>query len=250
MVIAMKEVQHRGKLALIGIASIVLASCTPTGPTLQETRQLELSIPAGTLLRIDAGAGSFSLRGEPGTEVIQVEAEIWQVTPRDDYTLTLERDDNGAARLVTRTDAGATEDRIDLDIRVPESIRLDVTDGSGSLEISGVSGPLFVRDGSGSIRIEDTGADITIQDGSGSLRVENTDGHLRIEDGSGSITAINTAGDVTITDESGSISVTNTTGVVTISDGSGSIDVDGAEDFELLEDGSGSVNVDNIRGDR
>ena len=241
---------HSIRLALLAGTTLVLTACTTTGPTLQETRQLELSITADTLLRIDAGAGSLSLRGDAEAENIRVEAEIWQLTPRDDYTLTLELDESGAARLVTRTDAGATEDRIDLDIRAPESIRLDVTDGSGSLEIEGVSGPLFVRDSSGSIRIEDTGADITIQDGSGSLRVENTDGHLRIEDGSGSVTVSNTAGDVTITDNSGSISVTDTTGVVAIRDGSGSIDVDGAEDFELLEDGSGSVNVDNIRGNR
>jgi len=238
---------HSIRLALLAGATLLLAACTATGPTLQETRQLELSIPADTLLRIDAGAGSLSLRGDAGTDVIRVEAEIWQVTPNDDYTLSLELDDNGAARLVTSPGAGTTDDRIDLDIRVPQSIRLDATDGSGSLEIYGVSGPLFVRDGSGSIRIEDTGADVTIQDGSGSLRVENTDGNLRIDDGSGSITVRNTAGDVTITDNSGSISVSDTAGVVTIRDGSGSIDVDGAEDFELLEDGSGSVNIDNIR---
>ena len=243
----MNSGHHSIRLALLAGATLVLTACTTTGPTLQETRQLELSIPADTLLRIDAGAGSLSLRGDAGTDVIRVEAEIWQLTPSDDYTLTLELDDNGAARLVTRTDAGATEDRIDLDIRVPESIRLNATDGSGSLEITGIAGPLFIRDGSGSIRIEDTGDDITIQDGSGSLRVDNTDGNLRIDDGSGSITVGNTAGDVTITDTSGSMSVTDTTGVVTIRDGSGSIEVDGAEDFELLEDGSGSVNTDNIR---
>lgn len=238
------------RLTLIATALGILTACTTAGPKLQETRQLELAIPADTLFRIDAGAGSLSLQGEAGRDVIRVEAEIWQLTPSDDYTLTLELEDNGTARLVTSSGAGAADERIDLDIRVPEPIRLDVTDGSGSLEIAGITGPLFVRDGSGSIRIEDTGADITIQDGSGSLRVDNTGGQLRIEDSSGSITVSNTAEDVAITDDAGSISVSETGGVVTISDGSGSISVDGAEDFELLRNGSGSVNVDNIRSNR
>lgn len=258
----MEILRHRIRFTLIAAVTLVLTACTATGPTtsqttrqttgqtLQETRQLELAIPADTLLRIEAGAGSLSLHGEAGTDVIRVEAEIWRVTPGDDYTLTLELEDNGAARLVTRGGAGATDERIDLDIRVPESIRLDVSDGAGSLEIAGIAGPLFVRDGSGSIRIDDIGADITIQNDSGSLRVENTDGHLRIEDGPGSITVRNTAGDVVISDGAGSISVTGTAGVVTISDASGSISVDGAEDFELLDDGGGRVNLENIRSNR
>lgn len=241
---------HRIRLVPIVAAALIASACSMTAPTLQETRKLELSVPPDAMLSINAGAGSLSLRGAPGTDVIEVEAEIWQVTPNDDYTLTLELGDDGAPRLVSNTGSGADRDHIDLDVRVPASISLDVTDGSGSLVITGVAGPLTVDDGSGSIRIEDIGADVTIEDGSGSLQVKNTGGHLRIEDGSGSITVNDTAGDVTIMDNSGGISVTETAGVVTIGDGSGSISVDGAEDFKLLGDGSGSVELKNIRSAR
>lgn len=236
------------RLAFIAAAAVASTACSMAAPTLQETRQLRLSVSPETLLAIDAGAGSLSLRGEPDMEAIEVEAEIWQVSPNDDYTLKLEIDESGMARLLANTGAGANRDRIDLDIRVPASIRLDVTDGSGSIHIGDLAGPINVDDGSGSIGIEDIGADITIEDGSGSLRVENTGGNLRIDDGSGSITVRNSAGDVTLDDGSGSISVTDTAGIVTIVDGSGSINVDGAQDFKLLDDGSGSVDLDNIRG--
>jgi len=237
---------HLIPFTLIAAATFASTACSTTAATLQETRQLELSVSPDALLAIDAGAGSLSLRGAPGTDIIRIEAEIWQVEPSDNYTLTLELGEDGSARLVSNTGSGANQDHINLDIRVPASLRLEVNDDSGSMQIAGLAGPLTVEDGSGSIRIENIGADVTIKDGSGSLRVENTGGRLRIEDGSGSITVSNTVGDVTITDDSGSISVTGTAGVVTIRDGSGSISIDGAEDFKLLGDGSGSVELLNI----
>lgn len=239
--------RHRIHLFVLATAALVLSGCSMMAPELQETRQLELSVPPDALLSIEAGAGSLSLRGAPDADVIQVEAEIWQVTPNDNYTLTLELDEDGVPRLISHTGSGTSRDRIDLDIRVPASITLIVNDGSGSMQITDLAGPLTVEDGSGSIRIEDIGADVTIDDGSGSLRVENTGGQLRIEDGSGSIAVRNTDGDVFINDGSGSISVTDTVGIVTVDDGSGSINIDGADEFELLDDGSGSVELNGIR---
>lgn len=237
------------RLFILAAAILGSSACSTAEPMLQETRELELSVASDATLIIDAGAGSLSLQGVPGAEVIAVTAEIWQVAPNDEYTLTLELDETGTAHLVSQTDTGlgANRDRVDLDIFVPASTALDITDGSGSMQISALTGPLRVEDGSGSLRIDDVGGDVTIDDDSGSLRVEKIAGELRITDGSGSITVRDAGGSVTIDDGSGSISVTDAAGVVTVDDGSGSIDVDGAQDFELLDDGSGSVNLRNIR---
>jgi hypothetical protein len=235
----------------IAVIACVLgaAACTMRQPTLQETRNLELSVPAGSRFVIEAGSGPLELEGDETAEAIEVEAEIWQVEANDGYTLSLETDGKGAARLVSRHESriGMNADYIGLSIRVPASLEVRIDDGSGSIRVSGLAGNLEIEDGSGSIRISAIGGNVTVDDGSGSFGAEDVGGSLSIDDGSGSITISDVGGDVTIDDGSGSITVRNVTGIVTVSDGSGSITVDGAEDFELRDDGSGSVNLDNIR---
>ena len=231
------------------LATLAITGCSLESPTLQDTRELKLAIDPGRQLTIDAGAGSLLLQGDAGASAIQVTAEIYQTEANEDYTLTLASDESGGARLDSHTgsDGFFRNDRIDLSIRAPESLRVRINDGSGSITISGLTGNLEIEDGSGSIRASDIGANIEIDDGSGSIRVDNAGGKVSIDDGSGSITVHTAAGDVTIDDGSGSITVHDAAGVVTVTDGSGSITVDGAGDFELLDDGSGSVSLEAIR---
>lgn len=247
----MNAIRISSRIAIIA-GMLALAACTTSQPTLQETRNLELDVPAGSRFVIDAGSGSLELRGEAGRSMIEVEAEIWQVEANDDYTLTLETDGDGVVRMVSRhgSGIGAGADRIDLSIVVPESLEVRVDDGSGSVRVSDLIGNVEIEDGSGSIAVARVGGDLTVDDGSGSFRAEDISGSLSIQDDSGSITIDGIDGDVTIDDGSGSITVRNVGGVVSVSDGSGSINVDGAGDFDLRDDGSGSVNVDNIRAER
>ncbi|MDX1626113.1 MAG: hypothetical protein R3323_06335 [Wenzhouxiangellaceae bacterium] len=214
-----------------GLALGALAACSFSAPTLQETRELELTVAPDTRLVLDVGAGSLSVEGEAGLDEIIVVAEVWQVAANDDYTLTLEAGTDGEARLVAEAGSSivGNSDRIDLTIRVPSTLSLYVSDGSGSIRIERVAGDVKIDDGSGSIHLASIGGDIVIDDGSGSIVVEDAGGDVNIEDGSGSIT------------------VSDAGGVVRISDGSGSITVNGAEDFELLEDDSGSVSTKGIR---
>jgi hypothetical protein len=245
----MNAIRIASRLAVIA-GLLGLTACTTRQPTLQETRNLELDVPAGSRFVIDAGSGPLELEGDGSARSIEVQAEIWQVEPNDGYTLSLETDGEGVARLISRHDSGIgmNADYIALSIRVPESLDVRIDDGSGSIQVSGLSGDLDIEDGSGSIRVSAGGGDVTVDDGSGSFRAEDISGSLSIQDDSGSITIDDIGGDVTIDDGSGSITVRNVGGVVSVSDGSGSISVDGAGDFELRDDGSGSVNLDNIRG--
>jgi hypothetical protein len=234
---------------LTAVAAIALSGCTITQPTLQETRELELTVEPDGRLIVDAGAGSLALEGESNSSAIRVTAEIYQIQANDDYTLTLAADASGAARLVSRVDSRVTgsNDLIALSIRVPESMTVDISDSSGSMRVEGLRAPLSIEDGSGSMNVSDIGADLVVKDGSGSMRAANIDGVVEIKDTSGSITLENVSGDVTIDDGSGSITARNIGGKVTVDDGSGSINVDGAGDFELIDDGSGGINLDGIR---
>ena len=237
------------RMSLALIAALAATGCSLSSPTLQDTRELELAVDPGSRFVIDAGAGSLSLQGDAQSSAIHVSAEIYQVEPNEDYTLALESDDTGGARLESHADSGGfgNNDRIDLSIRIPRSLLIRLNDGSGSVTINDLGGDIDIEDGSGSISIGNVSADVTIDDGSGSLLVETAGGNVRIDDGSGSITLRDITGDIDIDDGSGSITVNNAGGVVTVADGSGSITINGAHDFELLDDGSGSVNLENIR---
>lgn len=217
-------------LAAASSAAIICTACSFPSPTLQETRELETAIADGGSFEIEAGAGSLTLRGEETADAIRVLAEIYQTAANDDYTLTLELQDDNRARLVAEAASSfGGSDRIDLSITVPRRLEVTIVDGSGSLHVETLIG------------------DLDIEDGSGSIRVSDVQGGVAIEDGSGSIVVTDAAGDVSIDDGSGSISVMNAGGKVTVSDGSGSIDVDGADEFELVDDGSGSVSTRDIR---
>jgi len=233
---------------LMVVAAILLSgsACSLGQAALQDTRDLELAIAPDASFTIEVGAGSMRVEGVAGADRITVRAEIYQHRANDDYTLALESTDDGHARLRAHPGKGWNRDHIDLTIRVPDSLKLRIDDGSGSIEISNLAGPVQIDDGSGSLRIDSIDGPVRITDGSGSLRANDIAGDLTIDDGSGSITIDGVQGAVQIIDGSGSIAVSNVSGKVTISDGSGSINVDTAGDFELVDDGSGSVNLINI----
>lgn len=219
---------------LVCVAAVLITSaCQLSAPTLQETRELQTTIADDGRFELDVGAGSLRLTGDEKADAIHVRAEIYQTTANDDYTLALELEEDGLARLVADTASSfiGGSDRIDLSITVPARLNVNINDGSGSITIATLVG------------------DLDIEDGSGSLRVSDVQGNLVVDDGSGSITISDITGNVSIDDGSGSISVENISGKATVSDGSGSIEVEDAGDFELLADGSGSVKTRNI-GDR
>jgi hypothetical protein len=109
--------------------------------------------------------------------------------------------------------------------------------------------PVVIDDGSGWTKVANTGA-TTIEDGSGSLEVRNVRGPLTVRDGSGSIEIDTVAGDVRVDDESGELSVRNVNGSVEIEDGSGAISVARIEgSLHVRDDGSGSIVVQNVRRD-
>ena len=251
----MSMIHSKWPMPMITILILILAAtgCSVASPTLQDTQELGLQVTASGRFFIDAGAGSLTVNGSSTAQAIRVGTEIYQVEPHDDYTLTLEADEDGVARLVAKTE-GFNNDYIDLTISVPESLQLIINDSSGSITVRDLANDLNIDDGSGSITISRIGGAVTMNDGSGSIRADRIAGSLDIEDGSGSITANDIGAAVAINDGSGSITVRDAGGVVTVSDGSGSITVNGAADFELLDDSSGSVNLSDIRahnaGDR
>ena len=209
----------------------------------EEVRNLELDAAGLQSIRIDAGAGSLEVIGVAGAHAIQVKATV-SVPESDadeakqaiasDMTLTLEERGSQAV-LTSRFESGwrlrGDSPVVHLEVRLPASLALDVTDSSGSITISGVHSDISVDDSSGSIRMRDVGGAVRIDDGSGSVSVTDAHGDLHITDGSGSIDVRNVMGSVVVDDGSGSVSISDVGG-----------------DLIVKDDGSGALRYSNIAG--
>ena len=223
-----------------------------------EVRNLELDASGLSGIFIDAGAGTMVVNGDESGDVIGVVATI--VVDGDDpeaavrfieNRLRLELTSDGErAELVVGFNPGwgsRGEARVDLDVRIPARLDLEIDDGSGPVKIHDVTGSVRIDDGSGTIEVANSGA-VDIDDGSGSISLENT-GAVKVDDGSGSITIVAAAGDVYIEDGSGTIDIRRVGGSVTVDDGSGDIIIDDVEqNLVLEEEGSGSLRYTNVRG--
>ncbi len=209
----------------------------------EEVRDLNLSAGGISALEIEAGAGSLEVIGVTGTDDIVVIATI-QVPEDDDdkarkiiasrLVLSLEKEGDNAVLKSYFEDSFMNfgdSPHVQLEVRVPSRLDLNVDDGSGSIVVENVAGNIELEDGSGSILMTNVGGNVEIDDGSGSISVEGVSGDLYIGDGSGSI------------------KVREVTGSVTVDDGSGSINVtDVEQDLIIEDDGSGSLNFSNIGG--
>jgi hypothetical protein len=158
---------------------------------------------------------------------------------------------------------------LDLDITVPKSAELKITDSSGDIELSDVgrteitddsgdmllkniNGDLDVTDESGEMRIMSVAGRLTVKDGSGGIDIEDARGDVKISlDGSDDISIVKVAGNVDIVEDgSGDISVREVTGNVVVSkDGSGDIRVtEVTGKFSVMQDSSGEILHDHVRG--
>lgn len=213
--------------------------------TLQETKKLTLDGKSLSTLNVEAGSGFLNIAGSD-TNSVTVKAEIYQEEPHDNYCLSLKQRAKSAELIANSCDNyDKNPTRIDLTVSIPRTFKLNINDGSGSIEIENTA-DTTIHDGSGKIVVNMISGSLTIEDGSGSIDATNIKGNVEIHDGSGRIDLVKSTGDVSIHDGSGNIDVEDTSGSVTITDGSGGIYVNKAKSFTLLADGSGRVKVKNV----
>ncbi len=233
-------------------------------------RDASIAVDGATKVRVVAGAGSLNVVGKAemsaveahGTACAEKESQL------DSIRLIAERrgDTLWIESVFDDTLMNSGNRSLSFTVDLPDSLPLEVTDGSGSLKISdvaalrlvdgsggatirGVHGELTVDDGSGGLEIFDVHGSAHIEDGSGSLTVRNVHGPVDIEDGSGSLEIDDITGDLTVRDGSGGVSIHHVVGSVRVRDGSGGIGVNDVEgDLTISEAGSGGVSIDNISG--
>ncbi|MBQ4852178.1 hypothetical protein [Pseudoalteromonas sp. MMG012] len=235
-----------------------------------ETQQLAVSTAGLTSLDANLGAGSLKVIGAPNLSEIKVDADIYTYDGSG-YTFTLDTS-GSTAKLIAETSSrsgnvwvvGNQSPRIDLVVYVPETMALDINDGSGDIHIQGITSHINIEDNSGgisingghNINIDDGSGDINInggyaidiKDGSGSLDISQAQGDIHIVDGSGDMKVHDTVGEIYIKDGSGSLNIKNAQGNISINDGSGDLNVYRAQKNVEIEDDSGSISVAKIAG--
>ena len=238
---------------ITSLSGCVVIAGTPAKADYHQNKEISLVANKLSGFDIDVGSGSLNISGVKNLKNIEVSADIYTAKDEtDDYELSL-REVNGKAKLYARTHNSygnwrGQSPRIDLHIKVPEKLMLDIKDGSGSISVENIAAPVSIDDGSGSINVENVQADLDIRDGSGSINVTNVDGNVVIDDGSGSLYVSQVSGGADIEDGSGQLTVKEVTGHVKVDDGSGSITIDNVGDLTIVEAGSGSLSVKNING--
>lgn len=232
-------------IASLTALSLVFASAAALA---DERQQLSVSANGLTSLNVEAGAGSFKLTGSDTSEVLAV-ADIYHPKgEKPEFTLEVR---GSTAYLVAKFPESYSfsgkSPYINVTVTVPQSMMLDLKDGSGDIDIRGLTSDIRVNDGSGNLVIEG-GNQVSINDGSGDLTLTNSAGDVDINDGSGNITVSDISGSADINDGSGDIRVTGVMGNAKIQDGSGNIFVDQTKGKVEITDGSGNINVKNAGG--
>ena len=223
---------------------ILFVFCVSLAFSFEKTERMSLSAAGIDRLVIDCGSGFLHVSGEESLRSIEVEAEIIVNGKRErdmkDYVeenvkLGLKKQGSKAV-LVSMfknqfPNINFRTRVINLTVRVPKNMDVEVDDGSGEVKIAQIDGNIQIDDGSGEISVRDIHGDVEVDDGSGTVDVRDVTGSVTVDDGSGTI-------EISDIGES-----------VKVSDGSGSIYIDGvAGDVIIKDDGSGSVKIKNVIG--
>lgn len=228
-------------LVAVGVTLLcvsLLAGCETF--TCDETAERSATAPAAGIdtLRVIAEAGSLDIEGKAGLTEISADGTACASNKSDLDEIQFEVSTSGSEVLIeARTPDGSS--RFDVRIDVPDSMQIEIedgsgeirvrdvkavriTDGSGDVDVAGVIGDLIVADdGSGDLDLRGVTGSVDVNtDGSGDILINDVDGHVRIgTDGSGSINVSSVGGNFTVgSDGSGSISYNDVGGSVDIPD--------------------------------
>ncbi len=214
-------------------------------------RRAALDAAGATRAEIVARAGGLRVTGRAGATRLEVDGRACAPTAEGLAAIQLRA---VRAGTLLRVEAQVPEDTpgaaLELVIGVPEGLPLQVTDGSGALEIRSV-GALELDDASGELIVEDVRGDVRLRDDSGAATLARITGDVRVEDGSGDLDVSDVSGSVDVVqDGSGDVRVARVGGSVHVGqDGSGAIDArDVGGDLRIEHDESGAVRHSGVRG--
>jgi len=212
-------------------------------------------------LKLDTGAGDLIVEGVPGLAKIEVRGKACASEQNALAGIQLFQQREGTVQTIATIipDEGFNWSLfnshyayMDVHVRMPSGLKLDLRDSSGDLEVSGLTNGLDLKDSSGDIVLRDLVGAVNVTDTSGDIQVNGVSGDFTvISDSSGDIVVDGVKGNAVVQeDSSGDISLRHVTGDARVDrDSSGDIDfADIGKDAVVGADGSGNVVADNVGG--
>jgi hypothetical protein len=222
-------------------------------------RNAVVNAAGARVIRVEAGAGFLNINGRTGITEVRVHGVASASSRRllDEIKLIAERRGDEVLIKMDVPDQNRSfwdwndyRQMLDLTIDVPINVPLDVADGSGEIKIKG-TGAVRLSDGSGDLELSGITGKVHVTDGSGNIVIHGVDGDVEVDDGSGNIDANNVTGNFTVgSDGSGNIDVEGVSGTMRVEDdGSGEIHVNRVGgDFIVSEKGSGTIDYETVKG--
>lgn len=243
--------------------ALLLAAGTAAAEDCEFTAQRNLELPqeAATRLNLLTRAGDLRITGVAGGKQIELRGKACASSAEALTKLNLVHSRDGSTLNVSTSAPeqndgfklfGSNYAYIDLEVRMPQGLLLDLDDSSGDIEIVD-AGAIDLRDSSGDIDIRGARGEVQISDSSGDIELDQADGNVTVRsDSSGDIRITGVRRDVRVEeDSSGDIRISDVTGSARVDhDSSGDIrfkHIGG--NAEVGSDSSGSVSADDIKGD-
>lgn len=205
------------------------------------------------------GSTDLRVRGVDGLARIEVQARACASNAGDLDRLVIEQHRDGE-RLVIATERsndswsislfGSSYAYLDLEIRVPRDLSLQINSGSGDVDARGLAS-LDYSAGSGDLDVADIAGELKVETGSGDVEGSGL-GRLHLRStGSGDYNLRDIHGDVEVGDVgSGDLDFRKVAGSIRVGEvGSGDLDFsDVGGDVSIDSIGSGDVSVNDVRG--
>lgn len=243
-------------LALSPLAAIAADDCA-----FRVERTLDIDANGVDTLKLDTGAGDLDVKGVPGLARIEIRGKACASDEASlaALQLTQRREGNVAIAATEIPDLGSgiklfgiRYAYIDVEVRLPAALALELRDSSGDIQIVGLRKGIDLTDSSGDIDLREIAGAVRIRDTSGDIEVDGVEGKVTIDaDSSGDIELRGVRGDAYVrNDSSGDVKFRRISGSARIdNDSSGDIvfdDIGG--DASVGNDSSGDINADHVRG--
>jgi DUF4097 and DUF4098 domain-containing protein YvlB len=196
------------------------------------------------VLTVDNFAGSLDVRSGDGNEIRIVAVKHAPRRSDLDRIEVAIRPEEGVLRIVTSKPRTLRNAWVEVTVTAPAGTRLDLSTGSGSIEVRGFEGGALVHTGSGSIAAQSLSGGVNLHTGSGSIKIQDVAGQLKADTGSGGIGVQGMVGDLEAHTGSGNIDVRGAAGIARLSTSSGRVEYQGAPHGGcLFTTGSGGISL-------
>jgi hypothetical protein len=224
-------------------------------------RSIDVDAAGLASMKLDTGAGDLIVEGKPGLTKIEVRGKACASDEAMLGKIQLAQQREGAVEsigtVIPEGDSdlslfGSHYAYMDVRVRMPAGLKLDLRDSSGDLEVSGLVNGLDLKDSSGDISLHDLAGAVNVTDTSGDINVKAIAGDFTvISDSSGDIDVDDVKGSAVVKeDSSGDITLRHVGNDARVDrDSSGDITFeDVGHDAVVGVDGSGDITADGVKG--